>query len=367
MEDNACDINHLDSDVLLPPRKRLLAGLKKQNSDVNPCTLSPPVDDIMGFEFDIRLNNLLKFHSGDCNRSIEEIVEASRVAALKAVELAKAARVVAEEKAVKAAEAMAAARSAMELVATVSGEVTGRDKYSKKNKVKKHVPVQTLYNKHKGTKSCRTDEDLARTLSRTINSSPKISKNSTSDCRNQKHKRLKNSSPSENAKLLNGSASWEGNRPSTSNGISISGIKGANGPSQEKDLTRVDLSIAKFDKADLRKMENGELSQSRKDDCLNMQNGKGEPMNSKEKFGESPDDICNIGKKKGRMKQKKLPLGSCSFRDKVNPQKDMNSKSASSPNEKINKATAIDEPVFAVERSSTWKCEAFKAPACVKQ
>lgn len=293
MEGNTCDINHLDSDVLLPPRKRLLAGLKKQNfDDDNPCSPSSSTDDITDFEFDIRLNNLLKFHSDDC-RSIEEIVEASRVAALKAVELAKAARAVAEEKAAKASEAMAAAKSAMELVATVSGEVTDRDKYSK-NK-----------NKYKGIKNCTTDEDLARTLSRTINSSPRISKNSTSDSRNQKHKRLKRSSPAENAKLQNGSTSWEANRPSTSNGIDITGNKASNGPSQEKELIRVDLSVAKFNKADLRKMENG----------------KGEPINSKEEFGESPNDICNVDKKKGRMKQKTLPLSNCSLRDKVNPKR----------------------------------------------
>ncbi|KAK4733304.1 hypothetical protein R3W88_007565 [Solanum pinnatisectum] len=295
MEGNICDIDHLDSDVLLPPRKRLLAGLKKQNFDDNPCSPTSSTDDVTEFEFDMRLNNLLKFHSDDCNRSIEEIVEASRVAALKAVELAKAARAVAEEKAAKASEAMAAAKSAMELVATVSGEVTDRDRYS--NKKKK--------NKYKGTNNCTTDEDLARTLSRTINSSPRISKNSTSDSRNQKHKRLKRSSASENAKLQNGSTSWEANRPSTSNGIDIAGNKASNGPSQEKELIRVDLRVVKFNEADLRKTENG----------------KGEPMNSKEEFGESPNDICNVDKKKGRMKQKTLPLSNCSLRDKVNPKR----------------------------------------------
>ncbi|GMP97060.1 hypothetical protein CsSME_00045461 [Camellia sinensis var. sinensis] len=35
MEANLCDLNHLDSDVLLPPRKWLLAVLKKQNFDAN--------------------------------------------------------------------------------------------------------------------------------------------------------------------------------------------------------------------------------------------------------------------------------------------------------------------------------------------
>ncbi|CAN4116717.1 unnamed protein product [Withania somnifera] len=293
MEGNACDIDDLDSNVLLPPRKRLLAGMKKQ-IDVSPCTPSSSVDNIMGLEFDIRLNNMLNFHLNDCNHSIEEIAEVSRVAAVEAVKLAKAARAIADEKAAKAAEAMAAAKSALKLVGAFSGEITGRDKYSKKNKMKKHVPVQTLYNKHKGTKDCRTDEDLTRKLSRTINSSPRISKDSTSDSRNHKHKRLKSSSPSETAKLQKGSTSWEGNQPSSSNGI-----KGLNSPSQEKDLTRVHLSTAKFSKADLRKMENGESFQSSKADGLKMENGKGEPMNSKKKFKEPPDDICIIGKKKG--------------------------------------------------------------------
>lgn len=310
MEENACDVDHLDSDVLLPPRKRLLAGLKK-HSDVNPCTSSPPVDDIMGFEFDIRLNNLLKFHSDDCNRSIEEIAEASKVAAVEAVKLAKVARAIAEEKAAKATEAMAAAKSAIKLVDTISDEVMSRDKYSKKNKMKKHVPVQMLY---KGTKNCKTDEDLAQTLNRTINSSPRISKNSTSDSRNHNHKRVKVSSTSEDAKHRSGSTSREGNRSSTSDGVDIAEIKLSNGLSQEKELIRLDSSIAKLKKAGHRKMENGESSQSVKADCLNMENGKGEPMNSKEKFGESADDTCNIGKKRGRMKQKK----------------DMNSKSSSS-------------------------------------
>lgn len=300
MEGNACDdVDHLDSDVILPPRKRLLAGLKK-HSDINPCNPSPPVDDIMGFEFDIRLNNLLKFHSDGCNHSIEEIAEASRVAAVEAVKLAKAARAIAEEKAAKAAEAMAAAKNAIKLVGTFSDEVTAIDEYSKKNKMKKHVPVQTLYNKSNGTKNCRTDEDLAWTLSKTIKSSPRKSKNSTPDSRNHKHKRVKISSTSEDATR---------SRSSTSNGIDIAEIKSSNGLIQEEEPTRLDSTIAKLNKADHRKMENGESSQSSKADCLNVGNGKGEPMNSKEKLGESA-----VGKKRGKMKQKK----------------DMNSKSSSS-------------------------------------
>ncbi|KAJ6990507.1 hypothetical protein NC653_018922 [Populus alba x Populus x berolinensis] len=43
MEANICDINHLDADVLLPPRKRLLAGFKKQSSDGDGASLLPVV------------------------------------------------------------------------------------------------------------------------------------------------------------------------------------------------------------------------------------------------------------------------------------------------------------------------------------
>ncbi|XP_016454912.2 uncharacterized protein LOC107779083 [Nicotiana tabacum] len=368
MEVNVCDINHLDADVLLPPRKRLLAGLKKQNSDAYSSTPSPPTVSSPGCEFDIRLNNLLKSHFGDSNRSNEEIAEASRLAALEAAKAAKAARAVAEEKAANAAKAVAAAKSALELVATLSDETASRDKHLKRNKMKKHVPVQMLYNKNKGTNNCRTDEELARTLHRAINSSPRILKNSTDDSRNHKHKRLKRSSPSEKPKLQNGSTSWEGNRPTTSNGNGFAREKHSDGPISEKGLVRVDLNTTKFNKADHTKMENGEASQSSKADYVNTENKERESVISKEKFGDSPDDICSIGKKKGRLKQKKLPLSICSFRDQANPKEDLKSKSPLSLDENISKGTTTSSnPMFPLERASMWKCQAFKAPTCVEQ
>ncbi|KAK4347570.1 hypothetical protein RND71_033909 [Anisodus tanguticus] len=356
MEANVCDINHLDADVLLPPRKRLLAGLKKQNSDVYSSSPSPPtVISSPGCDFDIRLNNLLKSHFGDSNRSNEEIAEASRQAALEAVKAAKAARAVAEEKAAKAAKAVAAAKSALALVATFSDEGSSRDKHLKRNKMKKHVPVQMLYNKNKGTDNCRTDEELARTLHRAINSSPRILNNSTSDSRNQKHKRLKRSS-----------TSLEGSRPSTSNGNGFARERESDGPISEKNLLRVDLNTTKFNKADHTKMENGEASQSSKADYVNTENKERESIMSKEKFGGSVNDNCSIGKKKGRLKQKKLPLSICSVRDQASPIEDLKSKSSLSFDENIGKGTASNNPVFPLERT-IWKCQAFKAPTCVEQ
>lgn len=365
MEANVCDINHLDADVLLPPRKRLLAGLKKQNSDVYSSTPSPPTFSSPGCDFDIRLNNLLKSHFGDTNRSNEEIAEASRLAAVEAVNAAKAARAIAEEKAAKAAKAVAAAKSALELVATLSDEGASRDKHLKRNKAKKHVPIQMLYNKNKGTDNCRTDEELARTLHRAINSSPRILKNSTPDSRNQKHKRLKRSFSSEKTKLQNGSTSLEGNRPSTSNGNGFARERESDGPISEKGLVRVDLNT-KFNKADHKKMENGEASQSSKADYVNTENKEREPIISKEKFGDSVNDNCCIAKKKGRLKQKKLPLSICSFRDQASPKEDLKSKSSLSFDENISKGSTSNNPMFPLE-STMWKCQAFKAPTCVEQ
>lgn len=365
MDANVCDVNHLDADVLLPPRKRLLAGLKKQNSDVYSSIPSPPTVSSPACDFDIRLNNLLKSHFGDSNRSNEEIAEASRLVALEAVKAAKAARAIAEEKAAKAAKAVAAAKSALQLVASLSDGGTSRDKHLKRNKMKKHVPVQMLYNKNKGTDNCRTDEELARTLHRAINSSPRILKNSTSDSRNQKHKRLKRSSPSENTKLQNGSTSLEGNHPSTSNGNGFARERESDKPISEKDLVRVDLNT-KFNKSDHTEMENGEASPSSKADYVNTDNKERESIMSKEKFGDSVHDNCSIGKKKGRLKQKKLPLSICSFRDQASPKEDLKSMSSLSFSENISKGTASNNPMFPLERTM-WKCQAFKAPTCVEQ
>lgn len=82
------DANQLDSEVLLPPRKRLLAGLKKQNSD-SEATASPspvaascvtdvasPSSSSFSSEFEARLKHLLSCHSNNPNLTPVEVVEA---------------------------------------------------------------------------------------------------------------------------------------------------------------------------------------------------------------------------------------------------------------------------------------------------
>ncbi|KAJ6682331.1 hypothetical protein OIU74_020553 [Salix koriyanagi] len=228
MEANICDINHLDADVLLPPRKRLLAGFKKQNSDgdgasrppivasssssASPPSPSPPSPPSPtpcspSSEFQTRLNNLLSSRLNISHSlSPEQVVEASKSAAEAAVKAAEAARAAAQEKAIIAAKAVSAARSALALVASFPEEAASKDKFLKKNKLKKHVQVQLLYKKHQPVENFRDDEKLARKLHRVMNSSPRISKNSSSSDLKGGHrnKKLKSSPSSERTRVSNG-------------------------------------------------------------------------------------------------------------------------------------------------------------------
>lgn len=379
MENNTCDVNHLDADVLLPPRKRLLAGLKRQNSDINPST--PSTSSNGGSEFDTRMNNLLKSHTSNPNLSNEEIVEASRLAAIETAKAARLARAVAEEKAAKAAKAVAAAKSALELVADITEETANREKYLKKNKMKKHVAVQTLYNKHRGSYNCRTDEELARKLHRAINSSPRISKNtSTSD--SKKHKQLKSASSSEKAAEDHG-ATVSGGTPEDHGFMSLGGTRSSsnNGNGMTGNQTymaKVDLNIPKFNKNDVLKMAIGEASKFTKPDQLNMRNWGVETVVCDEKDGEE-DDSGNNSRKKSRIKQKRLPLSICNSRDQVSPKQDSknlpsaigdgrrSNAPAISPNKSLFSVGSSADSVIPVERTPIWKCQSFKAPACVKQ
>ncbi|KAK8716881.1 hypothetical protein V6N13_044174 [Hibiscus sabdariffa] len=188
MEANICDINHLDADALLPPRKRLLAGFKKQASNANGASDQPtvasssssppasplPSPSISSSDVNAHLKNLLMSSNlYNPNLSPEEILEASRVAATSAAKTAEAARAAAEEKAAIAAKAVAAAKSALDMVAKFSEETVHRDRHLKKNKLKKHVPVQLLYKKHEPVESPRTDEDLAPEIAPSYQQFPK--------------------------------------------------------------------------------------------------------------------------------------------------------------------------------------------------
>ncbi|KAI3471161.1 hypothetical protein Pfo_027824 [Paulownia fortunei] len=331
METNTCNGNHLDADALLPPRKRLLAGLKRQNSDVNSPLPSTPCS--AGSENDARLSNPLRSQLSNPNLSNEEIVEASRIAAIKAAKIAEAARANAEEKAAKAAKAVAAAKSALDLVATLSEEAANKEKCLKKNKMKKHVTVEALYNKKKGN-NCRTDEELARKLHRAINSSPRILKNSSgSDTKNHKHKRLKRSAFSGRTSICNGVPVGEGNRPSTvtSNGNGVVGEVDTEGPIKKIDMIMVDLNTSKSDKGDQLKSDNGEGWRPNKTERLKLENS---------------EVLDSFGKKRGRIKQKKLPLSICSFRDQTGPKEELKPQGMSLLEDNAVRTAEGNQPLF---------------------
>lgn len=363
METNTCNVNHLDADAHLPPRKRLLAGLKRQNSDVNSPAPSTPSS--AGSESDVRLNNALRSQLSNPSLSNEEIVEASRIAAMKAAKVAEAARANAEEKAAKAAKAVAAAKSALDLVAILSDETSIKERFLKKNKMKKHVTVEALYNKNKGSTNCRTDEELARNLHRVINSSPRILKNTSgSDVKNHRHKRLKSSAASGRTSITSGDPVGEGDGPSAakSNGNGVVGEVDAGSSVKKIDVIMVDLNASKHDNGDQLKLDNGEGSRLSKTERLKLDDG---------------EVLDSFGKKRGRIKQKKLPLSICSFKDQTSLKEEVKPEGVQLSEGNAVKTGADNQPLFSmgpssnglmpVERAPMWKCQSFKAPACVKQ
>ncbi|KAG7968863.1 hypothetical protein I3843_07G002200 [Carya illinoinensis] len=321
MEANICDVNHLDGDVLLPPRKRLLAGLKKQSSESDGAlSLSliassasapaPAPSSAALSDFEIRLNNLLSSHSNNPNLTPGEMVEASNSAAIAASKAAEAARAAAEEKAAIASKAMAAAKRALDLVASFSGDSACQERYLKKNKLKKHLPVQLLYKKYQPIENNKIDEELAHKLHRAINSSPRISKNSSSsDWKGHKHKKPKSSASSKKSRVSNGGIVLERHLPSMSNGHAVTGKIESEGSIHELYSHKADQKSSKSDKAGQLEMDNEEAESS-------------QPM---DKTGE---DVSTTGKRRGRVKLKRLPLSICNFRDQSNPKEEMNVRSS---------------------------------------
>ncbi|KAL6541541.1 hypothetical protein OROGR_011027 [Orobanche gracilis] len=257
MEMDTCGVNHLDAYALLPPRKRLLAGRKKQIPDIH---FTAP---FTGSECDIRLDNLLRCHLSNPNISNEEIAQASKCAAVKAAKAAEAKRANAEQKAAKAANAVAAAKIALKLVVSIEEEAAKKEKCQKNNKMKKHVPVEALYHTKRGNNTnFRKDEEMARSLHRAINSSPRILKNSLcSGSKNHKLKKLK-----------------------------ISGVYSTEDHVKETDMVTVDLNSSKYDKVDKVAVDNGEGNSSRLDSEIDEVG-----VISKDKIFEPLDRFCRSG------------------------------------------------------------------------
>ncbi|KAJ8764077.1 hypothetical protein K2173_004978 [Erythroxylum novogranatense] len=388
MEANIYDVNHLGADVLLPPRKRLLAGFKKQTSD-SDAALHPPIVasssssaspsspsptppspyqhppsatpcSPSSIEFQDHLNNLLRSHFNNShNLSPDQIVDASKSAANAATKAAEAARAAAQEKAIIAAKAVTAAKSALAFVASFPEETAAKERYLKKNKFKKHVQVQLLYEKHQPIENYRGDEELARKLHRDMNSSPRISKNClNSDLKGHKIKKPKTSQTSEGVRDSNRNMVFGANPSSVCNGHAV-----AHELDYENSIREVCTIVA------------GEKD-SKYDNSsqLDMDNGVAESNHLKERnLGESGSP----GKKRGRLKLKKLPLSHCNFRDQANPKEDSFPKSSPLTVKNTDNATIPNKPLFPAETSAhkllpieaapVWKYQEFKAPACVKQ
>ncbi|KAF8062165.1 hypothetical protein N665_1200s0010 [Sinapis alba] len=248
---NACD-----ADTLLPPRKRLLAGFKKQNSNGSSSTsYSDGSSSSSAASTDVQthLDNLLTSQLNDDNhgRSPEELAQASQATAALAVKIAKAARAAANEKAFIASKAVAAAKSALELFASFPAE-TAKERSPRKNKQKKHVPVHVLYSK---------DEDLARRLNRAIDNSPRVLTGS----RNKKQKSV-------------ASTMYDGH--------DVAGVVDSDTSTDDEiDRTRVNKKVLLCD-----------------DNALKEKTGEGSSSSS-------------LGKRRGRVKLKKLALSMCASKD----------------------------------------------------
>ncbi|KAK7262770.1 hypothetical protein RJT34_30350 [Clitoria ternatea] len=369
--ENACDVNQLDADVLLPPRKRLLAGLKKQGSD-SDATPSPspvaascvtdvasPSSSSFSSEFEARLKRLLSCHSNNPNLTPEEVVEASEAAAIRAIKAAQAARAAAEEKAAKAAKAVAAAKSALDLVASFSEEAASKERNLKKNKSKKHLPVQLLYKKNQPIENCRTDEELARKLHRAMNSSPRISKNSpNSDSKGSKRKKPRGSSSVEITEGSESGVAVGQDCLSLNNGHVLTGKIDSEGSIQEVCSSKKDKKGVRYDRSSQLEIDNGEAESS-------------------QSKGKNCEDSSPIGKKRGRVKLKKLPLSICTSKDRAQPKEEIRGGNSSvtginagnNPVNSIPLFTVESSPdrVMPIEATSMWKCQDFKAPACIKQ
>ncbi|KAK7406936.1 hypothetical protein VNO78_08572 [Psophocarpus tetragonolobus] len=373
--ENVCDVNHLDADVLLPPRKRLLAGLKKQSSD-GDAAASPPlvvascvttVSEVASSsltsyssEFEARLKNLLSSHSDNPNLTPEEVIQASKAAAVAAAKTAKAARAAAEEKAEIAAKAVATAKRALDLVASFSEEaVSSKERNLKKNKLKKHLPVHLLYKKNQPIENCGTDEELARKLHRAMNSSPRISKNSpNSDSKGSKHKKPRNSSSIEMTDDSDARMAFGQDCLSLNNGHTVVGKVDSEGSIQEVCSNKEDKKGYRYDRSSQMEIDNEEAESSQ----------------SKEKNSE---DLTSVGKKRGRVKLKKLPLSICTSKDRAQPKEGFRARSAPLAENNAANHPVGNIPLFPMEQSTdrvlpieattTCKCQEFKAPACIKQ
>ncbi|MCL7045985.1 hypothetical protein MKW94_001481 [Papaver nudicaule] len=337
-EGNICNFNHLDGDTRLPPRKRLLAGLKKQNGEYGSPSSSPPLSSIPT-SLSTRLNDYMNSNSKSSEFLSDEVVDASRSAAQAAAKAAAAAKARAAEKAAIAAKAIAVAKRALEIAASISDKANRRERLSRKNKLKKHVPVELLYKKRRIGEKAETDEDLARKLHRAINSSPRISKSSVAT-ELKIHNYYKH-----NKKHLNFNKSWipdgdEGNSNYVRDRVAeVGDVESGNSVEESVNMDKIKMDDLGCTKSDSTKR----ISVSAATDAeMNL---------LKEKNWERVTE--KMGRKRGRIRQKKLSLSLCASRDREYPKEEIKFKGAASLEEPTGRCAAENIPVFAARCRST--------------
>ncbi|ESQ53548.1 hypothetical protein EUTSA_v10025668mg [Eutrema salsugineum] len=328
METNPCDMNQLDCDSHLPPRKRLLAGFKKLNSNGNGSSSSPSAfassssstsnsngsSSSASTEVQTHLDYLLlasRFDNGQ-NLSPEELVETTRSAAALAVKAAKAARAMANEKALISAKAIAAAKRALELLDSFPKEAMDavgdrKERSPKKNKQKKQVPVELLYSKGQLRDE---EEDLARRLHRAIDDRYLKVFGASSDIGGHINKKQRKNK-------------------------TVTGVTGS-----VNDISGVVDSDSSYEG----------LESNRK--ATRTFESDGIPTPGKE-------ESKSLGKRRGRVKLKKLPLSICNSRDQENGTSSASPLRIAQPRE--------DGVISVIPGTASWKCQDLKAPECGKQ
>ncbi|KAL0739476.1 hypothetical protein Bca4012_015686 [Brassica carinata] len=298
------EMSQLDSDLRLPPRKRLLAGYMKLNgirsssssSSTSPfASSSSSTSNSIGSSSSSTSASTSRFRSVQ-NQTPEELVEAARSAAASAVKAAKAARALANEKALISSKAIAAAKRALELVDSFPKEAMADCKEKKK-----HVSLDHL-----------SSEDLARRLQRAIDRRryPKVL--GTLEENGHINKKLK----------MNKTEVDDGSKvTSYMNGIA---------------------SVADSDSSYDGLESNRKAFKPDEVDSI--------PTPGKEKAEEQ---------RRGRLKLKKFPLSICHSTDQENGISFVSPMPVAQPQD--------DGVVPLVQGSSSRKCQDLKAPECVKQ
>lgn len=304
------EMSQLDSDLRLPPRKRLLAGYMKLNgirssssSSTSPfASSSSSTSNSIGSSSSSTSASTSRFRSVQ-NQSPEELAEAARSAAASAVKAAKAARAIANEKALISSKAIAAAKRALELVDSFPKAAMADCKEKKK-----HVSVD--HSSPEGELRYET-EDLARRLQRAMDRRyPKVL--GTREENGQINKKQKM------------------NKTGVESGIRVT--------SYMNGIASVADSDSSYDGLE----SNKKASKAFKPDEVDSI-----PTPGKEKGEEQ---------RRGRVKIKKFPLSICnSTTDQEN------GISCVSP------VPLDDGVVHVMPGSSSRKCQDLKAPECVKQ